>query len=115
MTRPMMRSWPAKASKAAKEQNELVEAFFAGADLLIHDAQYTQEEYNSSKVGWGHSSFEHAIAAAKRAGVKRLALFHHEPVRTDSLMDELTEKYCNPGYSGDTEVFFAREGMEIEL
>ncbi len=93
----------------------LAEAFFAGADLLIHDAQYTQKEYNSSKVGWGHSSFEHAIAAAKRAGVKRLALFHHEPVRTDSEIDELTEKYCNPGYSGNTEVFFAREGMEIEL
>jgi hypothetical protein len=36
-------------------------------------------------------------------------------VRTDSEIDELTEKYCNPGYSGDTEVFFAREGMEIEL
>jgi len=101
--------------QAAKEQNELVEAFFAGADLLIHDAQYTQKEYNSSKVGWGHSSFEHAIAAAKRAGVKRLALFHHEPVRTDSEIDELTEKFCHPGYSGDTEVFFAREGMEIEL
>ncbi len=82
---------------------------------LIHDAQYTQKEYNSSKVGWGHSSFEHAIAAAKRAGVKRLALFHHGQVRTDSEIDGLTEKYCNPGYSGDTEVFFAREGMEIEL
>lgn len=104
-----------EGEQAAKEQNERVEAFFAGADLLIHDAQYTQEEYKSSKVGWGHSSLEHAIASAKRAGVKRLALFHHEPVRTDSQMDELTEKYCNPGHGGDTEVFFAREGMEIEL
>lgn len=104
-----------EGEQAAKEQNELVEAFFAGADLLIYDAQYTREEYKSSKVGWGHSPIEYAIAAAKRAGVKRLALFHHEPVRTDSQMDELTEKYCNPGYSGDTKVFFAREGMEIEL
>jgi len=99
----------------AREENQRVEEFIAGADLLVHDTQYTPEEYISSKVGWGHSSFDHAIAAAKRARVRRLALFHHEPVRTDAQMDELAGKYCNPDCGGDTEVFFAREGMEIEL
>jgi phosphoribosyl 1,2-cyclic phosphodiesterase len=104
-----------EGEQVAREENQRVEEFFAGVDLLIHDAQYTQEEYESSKVGWGHSACEHAIAAAKRSGVKRLALFHHEPVRTDAQIDELSKKYCNPDYAGDTEIFFAREGMRIEL
>jgi len=104
-----------EGEQAAREENQRVDELIFGADLLISDAQYTPEEYAPSKVGWGHSSFEHAIAAAKRARVKRLALFHHEPVRTDAEMDELARKYCNPDYTGDTEVFFAREGMEIEL
>ena len=104
-----------EGAQVAREENQRVEEFFAGADLLIHDAQYTQEEYESSKVGWGHSSCEHAIAAAKRAKVKRLALFHHEPVRTDAQIDALSKKYCNEDYAGDTEVFFAREGMRTEL
>ena len=104
-----------EGEQVAQGERERIEAFFAGADILIHDTQYTQEEYQSSKVGWGHSSFEHAIAAARRAEVKRLALFHHEPVRTDAQIDELTRKYCHPDYAGDMEVFFAREGMEIDL
>lgn len=104
-----------EGEQVAREENERLEQFFAGADLLIHDTQYTQEEYESSKVGWGHSSFEHAIAAAGRAGVKRLALFHHEPIMTDSEIEELSKKYCSPDYGGNTEVFFAREGMELEV
>jgi phosphoribosyl 1,2-cyclic phosphodiesterase len=104
-----------EGEQVAREENQRLEAFIAGADLLIYDAQYTQEEYEVSKVGWGHTSCEYAIAAAKRAGVRRLALFHHEPVRTDAQIDELTKKYCNPDYTGNTEVFFAREGMQIEI
>ncbi len=104
-----------EGEQVAREENQRVEAFFAGADLLVHDAQYSTEEYESSKIGWGHCPFENAIATAKRAKVKRMALFHHEPVRTDAQIDELAEKYCNPDYTGETEVFFAREGMEIEL
>jgi phosphoribosyl 1,2-cyclic phosphodiesterase len=104
-----------EGGQAAEEENQRIEEFFAGSDLLIHDTQYTQEEYESSRVGWGHTSFEHAVAAASRAGVKRLALFHHEPVRTDAQIDELTEKLCLPNHNGDTEVFFTREGMEIQL
>jgi len=104
-----------EGEQVAREENQRLEAFIAGADLLIYDAQYTQEEYEASKVGWGHTSCEYAIAAAKRAGVRRLALFHHEPVRTDAQIDELTKKYCNPDYTGNAEVFFAREGMQIEI
>jgi len=104
-----------EGEQVAREENQRVEEFFAGVDLLIHDAQYTEEEYESSRAGRGHSSCEHAIAAAKRSRIKRLALFHHEPVRTDVQIDELSKKYCNPDYTGDTEIFFAREGVWIEL
>jgi len=104
-----------EGERIARDENQRVEDFFAGADLLIHDAQYTHEEYVTTKLGWGHSPIDHAIAAAKRSGVKRLALFHHDPERTDSEIDLLVDKYCAPGYAGDTEVFFAREGTEIEI
>ena len=99
----------------AEEENKRVEKFFAGSDLLVYDAQYTHEEYESSKTGWGHTSFELAIDGAQSANVKRLALFHHDPMRTDAQIDELTAKYCNPHNTGSTEVFFAHEGMEIEI
>ncbi|THB78525.1 MAG: MBL fold metallo-hydrolase [Desulfobulbaceae bacterium] len=98
----------------AEEQNRVIEEFFAGADLLIHDAQYTEEEY-ATKVGWGHTTYEYCIGAANRAGVKKLALFHHDPDRTDSQIDELAKMYCEPGRYGETEIFFAREGMEIDV
>jgi len=104
-----------EGERVAEEENQRVEEFFADADLLIHDTQYTQEEYEAGKVGWGHSPYEHAIAAARRSRVKRLALFHHDPMRTDAQMDELAEKYCAPRHTGDMEVFFAREGMELEV
>ncbi len=98
----------------AKEQNQAIEDFFKGADLLIHDSQYTEVEYQT-KVNWGHSTFEWAIVAANRAGVKKLALFHHDPDRTDEQIDEMAKTYCEPGKYGDTEVFFATEGSEIIL
>ncbi len=104
-----------EGEEVAEEENQRIEQFFKGADLLIHDTQYTREEYTASKKGWGHTSFEHAIAAAKRAEVKKMALFHHDPMRSDSQIDELVSRYCRPSYTGDLECFFAREGMVIEL
>ena len=104
-----------EGEQAATEQNGVVEEFFAGADLLVHDAQYTEAEYRSNHIGWGHSSMEWAVAAAKRAGVKRLALFHHDPDRTDEQLDELARVYCRKKTDVGLDVFFAREGMVIEL
>jgi phosphoribosyl 1,2-cyclic phosphodiesterase len=103
-----------EGEEVAVEQNFAVEQFFAGADLLIHDAQYTAAEYRG-RINWGHTAMEYAIAAANRAGVKQLALFHHDPDRSDATLDELADVYCEPGKYGGTKVFFAREGMEIEL
>ncbi len=55
-----------------------------GADLLVHDAQYTAEELRTHR-GWGHSSFDQAMQVAEMAGVKRLAMTHHDPEHDDSL------------------------------
>ena len=60
----------------------------AGADLLIHDAQYADHEY-ADHVGWGHSSIGHAIALARQAGVGRLVAFHHDPAHDDATLDRL--------------------------
>jgi phosphoribosyl 1,2-cyclic phosphodiesterase len=62
--------------------------FLQGADLVIHDAQYTQEEYRG-KVGWGHSPIEYATDVALAAGAARLALFHHDPGHEDRMMQGL--------------------------
>ncbi len=65
-----------------------------GADLLIHDAQYSPEEYEVRK-GWGHSSIIHALQFAQLARVKHLLLFHHDPAHTDQDLREMHEKYTS--------------------
>jgi len=80
------------------------------ADVLVHDAQFTPEELKETK-GWDHSSWEQAVEVAEQAGVKRLALFHHDPEHTDSFLFRMEEE-CQRRFS---EAFLAREGMEIEL
>lgn len=104
-----------EGEEAAREQNAAIEQFFAGADLLVYDAQYTEEEYLTNRVGWGHTSIEHAVAAARRGGVKRVALFHHDPDRSDDALDQLAAAACTREKSGDTEAFFAREGLKIDI
>jgi ribonuclease BN (tRNA processing enzyme) len=63
-------------------------ALMAGVDLLIHDSQYTDEEY-PSHVGWGHSTINQAMALAEAAGVGTLAPFHHDPGHNDVQLDRL--------------------------
>ena len=61
----------------------------SGADYLIHDSQYTPEEYDRQYRGWGHSTWKHAVEAARQAGAQRLILFHHDPTRTDEELDAI--------------------------
>jgi phosphoribosyl 1,2-cyclic phosphodiesterase len=94
---------------------KLVE-FAKGADLLIYDAQYFPEEYSGgsgggSKVGWGHSTMVEGTKVARLAGVKKLVLFHHEPLHTDDEVDR-KERIARELFP-DTEA--AREGLVIEL
>ena len=90
--------------------DERVVELAMGADLLIHDAQFTPDELKEKK-GWGHSSWEQAIEVATRAGVKRLALTHHDPDHDDRFLTEL-ERECQREFA---DCFMAREGQEIEL
>jgi len=85
----------------------------ANAELLLHDAQYTAQEYKNH-LGWGHSSMEDAIKFASLAGVKHLLLSHHDPSRTDEQLDALIadlKKQNDLSFSFEP----AAEGMNIEL
>jgi CheY-like chemotaxis protein/phosphoribosyl 1,2-cyclic phosphodiesterase len=90
--------------------------FLRNADLVIHDTQYLAAEY-PDKRGWGHSTVEYAVDVALAARVKRLALFHHDPNRTDVAVDRLlasaTERAEASGLS--MEVLAAVEGMELRI
>lgn len=105
----------AEGELVAAEQNGLIEQFYEGADLLVHDSQYTEEEYEQKYIGWGHGYIEYVCQAAQRSKVKQLALFHHDPLRSDDQIDQFTKKYCQPDYCGETQSFFAKEGMVITL
>ncbi len=97
-------------------QNRRHVEFLRGADLVIHDAQYTEAEY-PDKIGWGHSTVEYAVAVCKAAGVRKLALTHHDPLRNDDAVDEIVRTItAQLAASGDSlQVFAAAEGQAIEL
>jgi phosphoribosyl 1,2-cyclic phosphodiesterase len=84
--------------------------FAAGCDLLIYDAQYSDEEYES-KRGWGHSTWNEGAKAAERCGAKKLVLIHHDPWRTDEELGDIErsmrEKHKN--------LSFGKHGEEIIL
>ena len=90
--------------------------FLAGADLVIHDSQYTEQEL-AQKTGWGHSSVEYAVDVCGEAGVKRLALFHHDPSHDDDLMDRLVAACQRRAerMGADLAVFGACEGRGVSL
>lgn len=90
--------------------------FVKGADLLIHDAQYVIEDM-PAKSGWGHSVAEEAIKLALAANVKKLALYSHDPERSDAMVDEIVE-HANIIISiggGNTQVIGAHEGLVFTL
>lgn len=85
-----------------------------GADVLIHDAQYTTQE-RAERLGWGHSSVAEAVAFAQRAQVGKLVLFHHDPARTDDQMDLLATEAATLAASGGDglQVTAGREGDRL--
>ena len=91
-------------------------AFLTGVELLIHDAMYTPPELETHR-GWGHSTFEEAVAVAADAGVDRLVLFHHEPEHGDSAIDELVALARQQARrrGKPAEVLGAQEGMRLTL
>jgi len=90
--------------------------FVGDADLLIHDAMYTEEEY-PHRVGWGHSTFEQSLRLAQEGGVKRLLFSHHDPTRTDYQLDAIVAKMREDAARGrgNLEVGAAMEGLDYTL
>jgi len=93
-----------------KEKNQGIIEFIKDTDILIHDSQYTDEEY-TTHIGWGHSTMVTAIQTAVSAGAKKLILFHHDPSRSDSLLEKYEKRYANI----EVPCVMAREGMELEI
>ena len=82
-----------------------------GADILIYDAQYTPEQLEGEKRGWGHSSWQEGVRIAQECGVKHLLLFHHDPDSDDAFIDGLVER----ARQEFPNVTAAAEGMKLDL
>jgi phosphoribosyl 1,2-cyclic phosphodiesterase len=81
-----------------------------GADLLIYDSTYTDEEF-STKIGWGHSTWQEAVRLSVAGKVKRLAIFHHEPDHDDTFM-RAVEVEARGLFANS---FVAREGQVVNV
>jgi diguanylate cyclase (GGDEF)-like protein len=108
--------WSAAGRVSQHPGDERHIAFLKGANLVIHDAQYTDEEYRD-KVGWGHSSLEYAVDVALAAGVERLVLFHHDPAHDDATMERMEAMArAHAAQRGQVlDVLAAREGLELQV
>lgn len=98
-----------------REDKNLVE-FIKGVDVLVHDAQYTIDEYKA-KLSWGHSFYEFAMEIAIQAQVKQLVLFHHDPMRHDKELDEILKR-CQDFVAkrkSPLKVMAAYEGLELDI
>lgn len=82
----------------------------AGADLVIYDSTYTDDEF-PARVGWGHSTWQEGIRLCRAAGVRQLAIFHHDPDHDDTIMADI-ERQAHAAWAG---AMVARDGMEITL
>ena len=81
-----------------------------GADIVIYDCMYTDEEYASSYVGWGHSTWQEAVRLCKAARVKKLVVFHHDPDHDDEKMDSIGREVA----AAMAGAIVAREGLELK-
>ncbi|MFC1862395.1 MBL fold metallo-hydrolase [Thermodesulfobacteriota bacterium] len=105
-----------QALEREKESAQQYSNFIHDADILIADAQYTEEEYDA-KVGWGHTSISTILDIAYEGGVKQLAMFHHDPQHSDKFLDELwlknRSRYRRRNRKMD--IFWAREGITLAI
>ena len=85
-----------------------------GADVLFHDAQYTEDEY-PHREGWGHSSIAHMVSFARLSKVRHLLMFHHDPMHSDADLEAMlirARALWGPDVDG---VSLSYEGMELQV
>ena len=101
--------------EGGKQFEDYVE-FCKGAEILLHDAQYTDKEYEKT-ITWGHSTYRQTLRLATEAGVKRLGLIHHDPDRTDDEIDEIVAKLKKQIESdcSNIDIFAGSDGLELTL
>jgi phosphoribosyl 1,2-cyclic phosphodiesterase len=107
---------PALAGAIADKPKEWISgaALADRVDLLLHDAQYFEDEYEQ-RIGWGHSSVADTVAFSRAVGARRLLLFHHEPLHSDDSLDRLEDQARSLAGSNGMSPTLAREGMVVEV
>jgi phosphoribosyl 1,2-cyclic phosphodiesterase len=105
---------PALGADLDRDPSEWISGFAIaqGADLLIHDCQFTPREYEH-RLGWGHSTTEHVARFAERTEVDRLLLFHHDPMHSDEQLDQMREDVVARWAVDDSRCVLAGEGAEL--
>ncbi len=105
-----------RSATSAHESPDWIDGFAIAenADVLMHDAQYTDEEY-ATRRGWGHSSFADAVAYAQVTGAKKLLMFHHDPTHDDATLEEMQRGAAQLWEASDDRPALAAAGMTIEL
>jgi phosphoribosyl 1,2-cyclic phosphodiesterase len=96
------------------EYHDAIMELVRGVDLLIHDAQYTVEEFGP-RAHFGHSAVDYAVELGIRASARRLVLFHHDPFHDDPQLDDIVEHGRELAGGADIEVEAAVEGAVIEV
>ncbi|HKC36848.1 MAG TPA: MBL fold metallo-hydrolase, partial [Chitinophagaceae bacterium] len=106
---------PALGDKGMIKEKKWVSGFdlAQGADILLHDAQFTQQEYLLRK-GWGHSSIDDACLFASLAEAKKILLSHHDPSHTDAFLDDMFASFKKKAGSMPPATL-AKEGLEIDM
>ena len=109
-------AWPGHIESILHDGDRRHAHFMANADLVIHDAQYTPEEYPSKKT-WGHSSYDYVVQIAAAAGVRKVALTHHDPGHDDEFVAtiETRARALALQIGSGLEVFCAYEGCDLAL
>lgn len=94
----------------AGKRDQTILELIDGADLVVYDSTYTDDEFEAH-VGWGHSTWQEGVRLCREAGVKRLAIFHHDPDHEDAFMKDV-ERRAHDTWDGAT---VAREGDVVDL
>lgn len=106
---------PALASDLASTASEVPGLEVArGADVLLHDCQYTAEEYETRR-GWGHTCVPDFVRFIERAEARRVLMFHHEPAHADETLDAMLEAARELAGADGDRVELAAEGLELDL